>query len=377
MQLTIKTKLLTDDDTLQALKATQTAFTGSFNRIAKHGWDMERPNKIEIHHQTYYQEKNLSKLPSALLITARDKAVEAIKSARARIRKGKKASCPQSKQTAVRYTTRGVTIKLAEAKATIVTMNGRKKVDLQLSDYHRQFDRCKVCMADLVFYGSTPYLNVVIEVEEPKFASNDKTVGIDLGVNRPAVTSENKFLGERRWKGIEHRISYLRSKLQSKGTKSAKRHLKKLGRKVNRFRKDCDHVLSKQIVDSVESGSTIVLEDLTDIRARVKARRKQRKRIHSWSFHRLKEFLTYKASLKGVGVEFVDPRYTSQKCSRCGYIDKRNRKTQSDFRCRECGFKHNADLNAAKNIRNNHLDSIGKLQSNQAVVNQPIAATSG
>lgn len=372
MKLTIKTKLITDTETLQALKATQQAFTGSFNRIAKFGWGMEHPNKIEIHHQTYYQEKEISQLPSALLITARDKAVEAIKSARSRIRKGKKVSCPQSKQTAVRYTTRGVTLKLSEATGTIVTMDGRKKFSLQLSAYHRQFETCKVCMADLVFCGPTPYLNVVVDVEEPKFESNDKVVGIDLGVNRPAVTSENQFLGSKQWKNVENRAEYLRSKLQSKGTKSARRHLKNLGRKVNRFRKDCDHVLSKQIIESVESGSTIVLEDLTDIRTRVKARKKQRKRIHSWSFHRLKEFLVYKGLLKGVKVEFVDPRYTSQKCSRCGYIDKRNRKTQSDFVCRDCGFKHNADLNAAKNIRNNHLDSIGKLQSNQAVVNQPI-----
>ncbi len=57
----------------------------------------------------------------------------------------------------------------------------------------------------------------------------------------------------------------------------------------------------------------------------------------------------------------VDPRDTSRRCSRCGYVDKRNRVSQSEFRCRACGYELNADLNAAENIRW------------RAVVNQPIA----
>ncbi|EJF06793.1 transposase [Thiovulum sp. ES] len=46
----------------------------------------------------------------------------------------------------------------------------------------------------------------------------------------------------------------------------------------------------------------------------------------------------------------VNPKFTSQKCSKCGYIDKENRKTQSEFKCLKCGHSENADLNASKNI---------------------------
>ena len=49
-------------------------------------------------------------------------------------------------------------------------------------------------------------------------------------------------------------------------------------------------------------------------------------------------------------VVFVDPRYTSQCCSKCGCIDKRNRKSQETFLCVSCGFAANADANAAANI---------------------------
>ncbi|WP_091383323.1 RNA-guided endonuclease InsQ/TnpB family protein [Actinokineospora alba] len=47
----------------------------------------------------------------------------------------------------------------------------------------------------------------------------------------------------------------------------------------------------------------------------------------------------------------VDPRYTSQRCSACGIVDREARESQAAFRCRSCGFAANADVNAALNIR--------------------------
>lgn len=46
----------------------------------------------------------------------------------------------------------------------------------------------------------------------------------------------------------------------------------------------------------------------------------------------------------------VDPRHTSQACSRCGHTARNNRRSQSDFWCRQCDVRLNADLNAARNI---------------------------
>jgi len=60
-------------------------------------------------------------------------------------------------------------------------------------------------------------------------------------------------------------------------------------------------------------------------------------------------------------VIFVDPKYTSQQCSVCGFISKENRKSQSEFVCLTCGHSENADINAAKNI------------ALRAAVNQPVA----
>jgi len=93
-------------------------------------------------------------------------------------------------------------------------------------------------------------------------------------------------------------LAYLAS--ARKGTRSAKRHLRRLSGKVNRCRRDCDHVLSRRIVDSVGPGTVIVVENRTNIRARVQQRdRESRRRLHSWSFAQLREFLEYKAQEAG------------------------------------------------------------------------------
>ncbi|GAA2356827.1 hypothetical protein GCM10010404_06780 [Nonomuraea africana] len=61
-------------------------------------------------------------------------------------------------------------------------------------------------------------------------------------------------------------------------------------------------------------------------------------------------FIAYKAARAGVAVVYVDPAYTSQACSTCGHVDKKNRPDQETFLCTSCGFAEHADVNAARNI---------------------------
>ena len=148
------------------------------------------------------------------------------------------------------------------------------------------------------------------------------------------------------------------------------------------MRKDINHCITKKIVGTLKAGTTIVLEKLTGIRGgarkltleerqdKVKTLRKpQRKEVNKWNFFQFEQFLTYKAQAKGCNVVYVDARYTSQRCSKCGHIKKANRKNQSIFNCKLCGFQHNADLNAAKNIVLKYLDATG--YPDWATVNLP------
>lgn len=205
-------------------------------------------------------------------------------------------------------------------------------------------------------------MHIVVSQPAPVIAPTTEVIGVDLGMTRPAVTSTRLFLGDRRWKEQERRLFRLRRKLQTKGTKSAKRHLKKLSGQLFRQRRDHDHVLSKRLVQNATPGSTLVLENLTDIRATSKiGRGKDNKNVenkrcfHRWSFAQLWHFTAYKAEARGIEVVKVDPRHTSQQCSRCGYQARNNRRSQSLFLCRQCGYCCHADLNASYNIRDKHL----------------------
>ena len=148
------------------------------------------------------------------------------------------------------------------------------------------------------------------------------------------------------------------------------------------MRKDINHCITKKIVAGLKAGTTIILEKLTGIRGgamkltaeqrmagKKTLRKQQRKEVNKWNFFQFEQFLTYKAMTHGCNVEYVDARYTSQRCSNCGHTHRYNRKCQSLFKCRKCGFQLNADLNASRNIIHKHLDATCYL--NQANVNLP------
>ncbi len=153
------------------------------------------------------------------------------------------------------------------------------------------------------------------------------------------------------------RHAALRQRLQKRGTKSAKRHLKKLSRREKRFRKNTNHVISKRIVQKAKATNhAIAIEELRHIRHRTErtVRPSQRARQSSWAFGQLRAFLSYKAALAGVPLHTVDPRNTSRTCHVCGHCAKANRKSQAAFCCVACGHTDNADRNAAINISSGH-----------------------
>jgi IS605 OrfB family transposase len=376
MQRTICLRLDVTPAQDAAMTATLAASRDCFNAVAAWGWERREKNGVALHKATYYALRAAHPdLPSQLVVSARMKATEALKAALALAKKGKRASAPRTERGTVRYDQRSYRMEPGKGIVGLATTAGRIKLPYHAHPHARRWlDRASgFDSADLVRRPSGWWLHVVLTIEPPEIVPSDRVVGVDLGINRPAVTSEAKFLGERRWKETEQRYFRLTRSLQAKGTKSAKRHLKRLARRRGRFRRDCDHVLSKRIVQSVEPGSVIAVENLTDIRTRTKQRgRKQRRRHHSWSFAQLRGFLAYKAEAAGCLVVAVDPRKTSQRCIRCGFVHRRNRPARSVFRCSECGYQANADLVAARNVAWKYLAGAGTSGSGGQSVNLPI-----
>jgi putative transposase len=203
--------------------------------------------------------------------------------------------------------------------------------------------------SDLVHRDGKWFLYATCEVPEPDPAEPSGFLGVDLGIANIATTGDGTRHSGKHLN--RHRHRHLRRKLQAKGTKSARRLLRKRARKEARFAADTNHVIAKRIVTEAQrTRCGIALEDLRGIRARVRLRKPQRVTLHSWAFAQLGQYTAYKAALAGIPVVHVDPAYTSQTCSDCGHISKKNRPGQATFCCTSCGFAEHADVNAARNI---------------------------
>lgn len=187
-------------------------------------------------------------------------------------------------------------------------------------------------------------------------------LGVDLGIVNIATSSDGQRAAGARLNHYRKRQLELRKRLQAKKTSSARRLLKKRRRKEARFAADINHQISKRIVaEAQRTGCGIAVEQLTGIRARVRLRKPQRAAVHSWAFAQLGGFLAYKAQAAGVAFVAVDPAYTSQTCSACGWLDKRNRRSQAEFECGRCGFVGHADHNAAINIATRGIERWGEV----------------
>lgn len=375
IQRTIKLRLRPTPEQASILTQAIQAYTDSFNQVSAYGWTHKVFNGIELHKATYRTQRELFALPSQLAISARMKATEALVSIKALLRKGKKAHQPQSLRCPIRYDQRSYGLWFDRSEVSLLTLQGRLRIPFTIAKHYQQYKTWQRCSADVIQDRKGRWwLHVVMskDIQEiPPNDTDDSFVGVDLGIVNPATDSRGQFYGSEHWEEVERRHAVLRSELQSKGTRSAKRKLKRTSGRQRRFRRDCDHVLSKRLVQTMESGQTLVFENLTDIRGRVKLKKAQRKRLHKWSFAQLQVFVEYKAQAVGVSVVFVDPRYTSQKCSQCKHVSRSNRPEQSIFKCRVCKFTCHADHNAAINIRANYLQFKG------LSVNQPIVATQG
>jgi len=361
---TIKVKL---DIEAALLLPTIQAYTNSFNYVSKIGFENKRTHSIDLHNLTYKYVRSAFNLPAQLTCSSRNKASEALNS----LRKKKKnyIICPHSKQQSIRYDRNSFSIFLDKSEVSLLTISGRLKCKLILSNYHKEyFQSWKYSTADLVITKGKLYLHIAFEKEVTDTPTNGTFVGLDRGISNIAVTSNNKFFTGKHVKRVCKHYRDLRKKLQTVNTKSAKRHLRKISGKERRFKADVNHVISRRIIENLNPGDTIVLEDLTGIRNQ-RLRKTVRTLINNWNFYQLEQFLTYKTNAKGIGIEKVPAKYTSQTCSKCGYCARNNRKTRSNFECKKCGFRINADLNASRNIRIKAYDKYNS--SYGANVNEP------
>lgn len=275
------------------------------------------------------------------------------------------------KPTSADYDARIFAFREKDWMVSLTLMNGREHVKIDVGNYQRgELKGRKPTSAQLCKHrDGNYYIHIQLKDEPPAPIKSDKVIGVDFGRRDIAVTSNCDKWDGKQINNARDRYSKVRASLQqkaSKGTRSTRRRarqvLQRLSGKERRFQQWLNHTISKSIIqDALKNNASVAIEDLTGIRERTNQQprnKTERRRSNSWPFYQLGSFLEYKGIKYGVDVIAVPPAYTSQTCHQCLHIGLRSDK---HFKCGNCGWNGDADLNGAKNIA-----TIGA-----AFVNQP------
>ena len=366
MQRTIQCPLPADDELLETIK--------SYNKAVQHvidsGWSRRTFNKTTLHVETYKDlRKRYPCLQSSLVQCARDMAADILKREKFTHKRPIKKLL-----SGIRYNQRTFTPFLKTGLISISTVMGRKRYPLAIPKYFQQYLAIgRITSLTLYYNKRRKKIIAYLLMELPDILVDEPSsfIGVDRGIKRIAVCSNNTFYPTNHILAVKWKYQQLRKSLQSKGTRSTKRKLRLVCGRERRFMTDENRKLAKWICNMPHN--CIVLENIRGLKQQSKkekkASKKLRRKFGNWSYYQLEQFIIERAEKVGKTILFVNPCFTSQRCSRCGYISSKNRCFQSFFVCGSCSLQLNADLNAARN-----LSVFGRSGIRRASVNSPNVA---
>lgn len=373
MKRTVSIKIEPSKQQGEALFTLRSEFSKGCNQVAKIALEESCFNRVKLHHLCYYQVRKKCSLGSQMTCNA----IRAVTGAYKSQQKKKDLPLIEFKEKSIHFDKR--TYSLKKDKISLYTLGGRILVPMVLGERQRQeLLRGSFREAELVFTRGKWLFNLVIEISDPPFAQKQKIMGVDLGENNLYATSTGKISGGKNLRNKRDRYLALRCRLQHNGSKSARQLLKKISGREKRHVKQTNHEESKKLIEEARSQGVgiIQMEKLTNIRKRIKARKKERSRLHRWPWRQLQLFIEYKAEEQGIKVDYFDPAFTSKSCHEClkeNQLDlKQVKRVKHLLKCNKCGNRAHADVNAALN-----LAWLGKsADSLRGVVSRPNVCTS-
>jgi len=326
-------------------------------------------SRAYLNRQTYREACKLFNLNRATLQCAMLKALSVYRSYLSHRQKGKKANLPEFKRTLpVMIRQDCYSICQLPSGTWIIKFpvsSGRSQiaVPLVVSEYHARRlqdlagGSCRQGSMELWCNKEGEWYAAISLVYETHINEPGGVLGVDFGIIKLAVLSNNIFFDGRPVRWRKERWAERRKALQKAGRLS---RVKKERGRERKWMQYINHCISKRIVEIAKAeGKTIALENLLGIRERAKGSKKFNRMMASWNFRELASFIEYKANLAGVPIIYVDPKETSKTCPRCGNVSRYNRKKQGWFKCTRCGYQSDADRVGALNIAARALDALG------------------
>jgi len=321
---------------------------------------LQTSSRTILHRETYAQARELFDLNSATLQEAMLKALTARKSYLTKRQRDKLARPPRFERllpVSVRqdcYRIHRLQSGSWVVKLPVASGLSQIAVPLVVSCYHEAKllelagGSCRQGAMEFWQARDGDWYVTVTLVYELAERLPDGVLGVDLGIVKQAVLSDNTFYDGRQARWRKERWAERRRGLQAAGRLA---RVKREKGRERRWMRDLNHKLARQIVNQAQrEGKAIALEQLTGIRDRTKSTRKLNRMLAGWNFRELASYIEYKARLAGVPVVWVDPKGTSKTCPRCGHWARENRRSQGWFRCARCGYQSDADRVGALNI---------------------------
>jgi len=325
-------------------------------------------SKSSLHKNCYEKAKECFSLNTALIQTARDKAVEILKSFE---KNRKEDSVLNLKRTSMRFDKRCYRFSKTKNVLTpywlTLSLSKGKRVGLPIVFGEMQKQRIEEMLrgewnlttVEMVKRDGEWYAHFVLKKTVEVHDKPETIIAIDRGEHNLAVAvaiskNNQKPMKGRFWRGSEiKRIRGLYAHIRRRlGEKKLLKKIKNIGRRERRKVNQQLHIIANQIIKYAKEfpKPVIVMENLNGIRRRFKKSKKLNRRFHSLPFRKLQICIEYKALLEGINVMYLsekETRSTSKTCHRCGYVTQVKGRA---FRCPNCGMVYNRDLNAAVNI---------------------------
>jgi len=383
--ITAKLKLQATAEQHARLRQTQLAYRDGLNHVSRYAFDNGKiSDASRLQKATYADVRARYNLPAQMACNVPRQVAATYKRLWTKAKANAKSrACGQTKKRYMgmdrppMYSQPTVTYNYGrdygfkrDGRVSILTLEGR--IVLPYRGYHKHTALIRegaTIGAAKLWYDKLKkqfYLlvSLAIEIPDPAPTCLTTVAGVDLGLRYLAVatdtTGQAAFHSGTEVRRKANHLARVRKHLQQKGTRSATRRLVAIGQRERRQQAATNHTISRRIVDA-NPMTLIGVESLTHIRERTGRRTCGRKvsvkqrlsnRIMSkWSFAETQAFLSYKATLAGSQVVWVDADYTSQMCPRCGHTSRTNRPNKGLlFVCQMCGYTLHADLIGARNV---------------------------
>ena len=337
---------------IEKLRCTIDAYEDACNYLSDICFQKRILDSRILHNLAYRDIRSIFKLPASLAVRAINRVTSSYKEQPRKHHIFRERSLPLDKRIFCLKRNKHFI-------ASLTTPMGRAKVKLALGERQKNVLSNPIAGARLVFRRRRLYIYIYV-ICHVRRRDTEEPVGVDLGTRKLMMASNGFTINGGQIKARRYHFKILKDSLRAKGTSSARKRLKQLSGREKRWMRTFLHQSSRALIESLNDGDYLVLERLYGTKMKPKGNRpsrsphrggRNRQDCGSSTLIDLQHMISYKCEEMGIPVTLVRPDYTSQRCPRCGTIDKYNRRSQALFRCISCGYPDNADFVASINLR--------------------------